>query len=103
MPADCQTQAQRSLAQLGKQLPFLRYLRECWQQTAPEQFRQNVRVVGYQDHQLLLRCAEAAQAAAVRRQASTICQDLRAKYKKLRYLRAIKVRAHPHYQPVSTS
>ena len=96
-PATAHIHAQRAIRSLARQLPFLRKLRAYWEAEAPEQFRTGVQVVGYEDHRLILRCGSATQAAALRRQSSSICAELRARHKNLRYLKAIKVRSHPHY------
>ena len=95
--ASARLHSQRALPSLGKQLPFLRKIHAYWQAEAPEQFRDSVQVVGYDDHKLILRCASATQAAALRRQGASICAGLRARHKNLRYLKALVVRAHPHY------
>ena len=96
-PASAQLHAQRAISSLSRQLPFLRKIHAYWAAEAPEQFRTGVQVVGYDNHQLILRCASSTQAAALRMQAATICAGFRARHKNLRYLKAIKVRAHPHY------
>ena len=96
-PQQLDDQLRRGLGSGFGQLSFLRFVHSCWEQTAPEQFHEGMKIVGYENHQLVLRCASSAQAAALRRQASSICSQLRANYKRLRYLRGLKVRAHPHY------
>ena len=96
-PASAQLHAQRAISSLSRQLPFLRKIHAYWAAEAPEQFRAGVQVVGYENHQLILRCASSTQAAALRMQAATICAGFRARHKNLRYLKAIKVRSHPHY------
>ena len=96
-PASAQLHAQRAISSLGRQLPFLRKVRAYWEAEAPEQFRAGIQIVGYENHRLILRCASATQAAALRRQSANICADFRERHKSLRYLKAIIVRAHPHY------
>ena len=96
-PASAQLHAQRAIGSLSRQLPFLRKLRAYWEAEAPEQFRAGIQIVGYENHRLILRCASATQAAALRQQSAGICADFRARHKSLRYLKAIVVRAHPHY------